>query len=223
MDFLLAVIAALVGALAGWVAGSNQHRLYRQPEFRANPATGRVRLRIQAGCALATAIIAALAFRPGHYDFVPALFTAMFGFVLVVLSSADFERRLLPNRLMHPALFAAVVVCLAWPDRTATDIAIGAVVAAGVGVGLVVLGAVTGAMLGVRATAFGIGDAKLILLVGLLAGWPAIVNALFIGILSAGVPSFIMIARGRGRSVFSYGPYLAFGGVAVLLWYSRFV
>lgn len=222
MDLLPALVAALVGAVAGWLAGSHQHWLYRQPEFRAAPATGRARRRIQFGCAIAAAIVAAVAFRPDHYDFAPALITAASGLVLIVLSSADFERRLLPNRLMYPALVGAVGVCLAWPDRTASDIAIGAAVGAAVGVGLVVLGVLAGAALGVRATAFGIGDAKLILLIGLLVGWPAIVNALFIGILSAGVPSFLMIVRGRGRSVFSYGPYLAFGGLIVLLWHGRF-
>ena len=45
---------------------------------------------------------------------------------------------------------------------------------------------------------FRLGDAKLILLIGLILGWPAVFPALFLGIVAAGILSFAMIFRGRG-------------------------
>ncbi|MGK2965312.1 MAG: prepilin peptidase [Tepidiformaceae bacterium] len=223
MDIAFMVLAALVAGALGWLGGANQHRLYRQEENRESPATGRAAWAIRAGCAVGAGLVAAVAFRPDHYEFGPALATAGFGLALVVLSSTDFERRLLPNNLMHPAIISAVLLCWVWPDRSIADVLVGGAVAAGVGVALFMLGIITGAALGVRATAFGLGDSKLILLIGLLVGWPAIINALFIGILAAGVPSVFMMLRGKGKSVFSYGPYLAVGGLVVLLWPERFM
>lgn len=217
------VVAALVAGALGWVAGANQHRLYRQDEYRENPATGRAGWAIRAGCAIGAGLVAAVAFRPDHYEFGPALATAGFGLALVVLSSTDFERRLLPNNLMHPAILSALLLCWVWPDRSITDVLAGGAVAAAGGVAMYLLGWLAGMLFRVRETAFGIGDTQLILLIGLLVGWPAIVNALFIGIIGAGVPALFMMLRGKARGVFSYGPYLALGAIVVLLWPARFV
>jgi leader peptidase (prepilin peptidase)/N-methyltransferase len=167
--------------------------------------------------------MAGVALRPDHYDPGPALLTAAFALVFVVLSSTDIERRLLPNALTYPAIVAGAAFCWAWPDRSVGDIAVGAGVAAAIAVVLVLLGELARVALGVRQAAFGIGDAKLILLIGLLLGWPAVFPALFLGVIAAGVFSFAIIFRGRGKSVFSYGPFLILGASVALLWPERFV
>lgn len=218
-----ALAAAIIASLLGAFAGAFQHLLYRNPEHRAAPAKGRRRVVIIAGVSAGAGLTAALAFRPDHYDAGPALLTAAFCFALIVLSSTDFERRLLPNRLMYPALAAAIVLAWGWPDRSVTDVAFGALAAIAIAGAMFAVGLAVGAVLRVATSTFGIGDVKLIVLIGLLCGWPAFLSALFIGILSAGVPSFLLLARGRGRSVFSYGPFLAFGCLVVLLWPGRFV
>jgi leader peptidase (prepilin peptidase)/N-methyltransferase len=87
---------------------------------------------------------------------------------------------------------------------------------------LLLLGALAGAAARSRETAFGLGDAKLILLIGLLTGWPAVLSALLLGIIAAGIVAAVLIVlRGRGAT-YSYGPYLAAGAVVVLLWFERF-
>jgi leader peptidase (prepilin peptidase) / N-methyltransferase len=215
--------AAFVGLGFGWLLPTWQHLLYRQPEYRTSPAEGRRLLFLRVFAALASAAILALAFRPDHYDLGPAILTAAFGLALIVISSTDFERRIIPNRVTYPAIVAALVLAWAWPDRSLADIAFGAAFAVGVGVALFAFGVLLGGAIRSSATAFGLGDAKLIVLLGLLAGWPAILSALFIGVLAAGVPSLALLLTGRGRQAFSYGPYLALGGLVVLLFPSRFL
>ncbi len=222
MDWALGIVAAMVGAAVGWLAASSQHRLYRQPEYRAAPQAGTPLLVNRGWLAPSSAVVAGVAFRPEHYDFGPALLTAIFGVSLLVLASTDFERRIIPNTLSYPAIIAAAVLCWAWPDRDAQDILFGTLFAVGVGAGLFLIGIAFGALLGTTATPFGMGDVKLIALVGLLLGWPVAMPALLIGVLLAGLPAVVLMLSGRSRGVFAYGPYLAIGGIIGLLWYGRF-
>jgi leader peptidase (prepilin peptidase)/N-methyltransferase len=223
MDSVVMALGALAAFAAGWVAAGRQHLLYRQAHYRAEPAHGRRLLLMRAGLAAAAALMAALALRPGHYGLAPSLLSAAFGLALLVLASTDYERRLLPDRLVYPAILAAALFCWAWPDRTPAEILLGAAIGAGAGIVLYLLGLLTGAALHVRLTPFGLGDVKLIVLLGVLLGWPGLLAALVLGVLTAGIPAFVLLARGRARTVFSYGPYLVFGGLIVLLFPNRFL
>ncbi len=222
MDLILSLAAAVAGAAVGAAVPLHQHRLYRSPEHRAHPASGPKLRALQAFCLLATGAAWGLAFRPGHYDALPATLTAAFSLVLVTVSSTDFDRRIIPNRLSYPAIAAAAALSWAWPDRSVSDIALGAAVGLGIAASMVALGMVVGAALGVKDIAFGMGDAKLIVLIGLLTGWPGVLTALLYGVLLAGGAAFVFLLRRGWRSVFSYGPYLAAGGVIVLLWANEF-
>lgn len=223
MALALSALAALAGFGFGWFAAAHQHLLYREPAFRDERLRGRRLLIARILLALACAAAGGLALRPGHYDLGPALLTAAFSLSLLVLASTDFERKRLPNRLMYPTIVAAAAVSWAWPDRDVQHIFLGAGVAVGIAFVLFVFGLLTGALLRIRATAFGLGDVKLIVLLGLLAGWPAFFPALLYGVLAAGAVSVALILQGRAKTVFSYGPYLILGGLIVLLWPSPFV
>ena len=95
------------------------------------------------------------------------------------------------------------------------DIALGAGFALAVGVALFALGVAAG-------NALGMGDAKLIVLLGALIGWPGVMSALFLGVVAAGVPALALLVAGKRRTFYSYGPYLVLGGLIVLLWPGRF-
>lgn len=68
-------------------------------------------------------------------------------------------------------------------------------------------------------TALGFGDVNLAGVIGLLAGWPGVVAALFVGMLAAGLFSAAYLLRmliGRKYLPFSsipYAPFLCFGAV----------
>jgi len=219
MEWLPAIAGGVAAVPLGWYAARYQHLLYRQAEFRAAPLRGGTWWRAKPVAGLAMGLTTAIALRPDHYGAEPALLTALFAAVLIVLSSTDFERRLIPNRLIHPALAGALVAMWAWPDRSVSDCLVGGGFGLLVGAAMFALGLVVGTALGVKATPFGLGDVRLIVLLGLLLGWPAVMTALFMGVILAGLPALVMIVLGRGRSVFSYGPYLAGGGLYALLWF----
>ena len=219
MTLLLPALAALVGCGAGAVAGANQHLLYRQAEFRAAPSRGGSAAIRRVALVLAVGATSAIAFRWEHYDFGPALLTALFACGLLVLASTDFERRLLPNRLLYPLLLAALLFCWAWPDRTVGDVVLGITAAGVAGLAIFLLGLILGGPVG----GLGIGDIKLMVLIGALTGWPAVMSALVFGVLLGGVPALFLIVTRRGRSYFSYGPYLVLGALVVLLLPDAFV
>ena len=219
METLVPVLATAVALPGGWLAGAFQHRLYREAEFRGAPAEGRRAWLYRGGLALACAVVVGFAFRPDHYDFGPALLTAVFGVALCVMASTDFERRRITNTLSYPTAAAALAFSWAWPDRDVVQILEGAGLGIGVGFGLFALGVLAGGPI----AGLGIGDLKLIIIVGILLGWPVAMYGLLIGIISAGLPSLILLLRGKGKAHFSYGPYLAFGAIVGLLWPERFM
>jgi prepilin signal peptidase PulO-like enzyme (type II secretory pathway) len=98
----------------------------------------------------------------------------------------------------------------------------GAGVAVGVAAVLFLLGIAAALALRAKGSALGLGDVKLIVLIGLLVGWPAIMSALLLGVIAAGVPGIVLTVTGRGRQFFSYGPYLVLGALVPLLFPAQF-
>jgi leader peptidase (prepilin peptidase)/N-methyltransferase len=61
------------------------------------------------------------------------------------------------------------------------------------------------------------GDVKLAGMLGFLLGWK-VLPALFVGAVAGGVVAGILLTRASGRrATMAYGPYLALGGAAVIL------
>jgi leader peptidase (prepilin peptidase)/N-methyltransferase len=145
-----------------------------------------------------------------RYGFGPAGLIAGFASgVLVVLAIIDLESRRLPNAIVLPA--AALVLF--------------ARVATAPGHWSAWLGAALGAaaLLLAFALAFpgglGLGDVKLMLLLGATLGG-AIVPALLLGTLAgAAAASALLVRDGRTalRRTIPYGPFLAFGAIATVL------
>jgi leader peptidase (prepilin peptidase) / N-methyltransferase len=145
-----------------------------------------------------------------RYGFTAAgLIVALASAVLVVLSRIDIESRRLPNRIVLPAaaLVLAARVATA-PQHSAMWI-----------------GAALGAagFLLAFALAFpgglGMGDVKLALLLGAMLG-SAIVPAAVVGTLAGAAGAVLLIARdGRPalRRTIPFGPFLAFGAIAIVL------
>jgi leader peptidase (prepilin peptidase)/N-methyltransferase len=135
-----------------------------------------------------------------------AAFTCL---VLVVLSVIDLDSHRLPNRIVLPSAALVLVARLATdPEHWA------AWVGAGVGAFacLLVLGLAYPAGLGM-------GDVKLALLLGAALGG-AVVTALFLGTLAAGIAGLVLLVRdgpeARRRAI-AFGPFLAFGAIATFL------
>jgi len=163
------------------------------------------RLRIAAGFALAALVIACFAvFGLSAEAVVNALGCA----VLVAVTVTDLERRIVPNRIIVPALVGALVV------QTALDPSV-EWLAASLGAGAFYFIAAL-----VYPAGLGMGDVKLAAFLGAWLGVPVIV-ALFAGSLLALIPAVVILAtQGKaGRKVgIPFAPFLA-GGAVIALFY----
>ncbi len=138
-----------------------------------------------------------------------------YSLVLLLVTITDLEHKLIPNRVIVPAILMAA---LATPLRF------------GDGWPVALLGGATGflfffvaAWLGERMLgrgALGWGDVKLAAFVGLIGGFPQIVVALVVAIIAGGVISSALLITRRVtmRTAIPYGPFIVIGGFYAMLW-----
>jgi len=138
-----------------------------------------------------------------------AVVDAIFAATLVLLTAIDLERRLIPNVIVLPAtgLVLALQIVL-FPNHTLEWL-------------LWSLGAALFFFIPalIFPAGMGMGDVKLAALLGAALG-KSVVAAILVAVLSAAVVSLVILARegiGARRKAIPYGPFLAFGGVAVML------
>ena len=203
-SILIPVLWAFVGAAGGWLVRWGSVRLARLEELEPGNASWQVY-----GPPILSAVLFAIF--ATHVTAIPLLaLRSVFVLVLVQVIFFDFEHRLILDRVIFPAMALALVVSLFGHPWWAG-------IASGLGVGLVflLLGLVGQAIF--KAEALGFGDVKLALFMGLLVGWPSIVQAVFYGVLLAGLASVWVIIRNRSmKGTIAYGPYLAGGTLIVL-------
>src|SRR5204862_5554363 len=125
---------------------------------------------------------------------------------LVAISATDAERHVIPNRVVLPA--AAIVLAANTVLHPSVEWA-----AAGLGAALFLFIAALAYPAGM-----GMGDVKLALLLGVALGRTVPV-AMLIGMVSALVPSIILLARhgsAARKMKIPFGPFLASGGLVAL-------
>jgi prepilin signal peptidase PulO-like enzyme (type II secretory pathway) len=163
-------------------------------------------------------ILSALLFAAFGFHYGPSpllLIRSLWVAVLVQVIFFDAEHRLILDRVIFPAMAVALALSfvtphLGFPESLLT----------GLGAGLLfLLLALLGALL-FGADALGFGDVKLVAFIGLIVGIykVAIVTALFLGVVFAGVISLLLVAT-RIRTMkdaIPYGPFLAAGALVVL-------
>ena len=145
-------------------------------------------------------------------EFGAGLLGGFFATVFLTLTFTDLERRLLPNRIVYPSILLAIAFCWAWPNTSWVQILAGGAVA----IGIVVLIYLFSRLFGPEA--FGMGDVKMIVLIGFVVGFPAVIVAVLLGTIAAGVVAAVLVVtRIRGlRDYVAHGPFLAFGAVLAL-------
>jgi leader peptidase (prepilin peptidase)/N-methyltransferase len=157
--------------------------------------------------ALTAALFAAVALVHG-----PSAATAL-GIVLVALlvpiALIDLDLRIIPNKLTGAGAIAAVILTAALePGQLPERLAAGAALAFAFSLPAFIGGGM------------GMGDAKLVGVLGLFLGWHALI-AVGVGLITGTVVGVAVIARvgmARGRkTTVPFGPFLAFGGIVALL------
>jgi leader peptidase (prepilin peptidase) / N-methyltransferase len=150
------------------------------------------------------------------YDdlWVGALMAALLS-LMPAITVIDIQHRIIPNRLMYPALLAfPAYVAIAFVAGGDVDPVRAALGLAMFGGGLFLVAAVSGGM--------GMGDVKLAALEGVALG---ALGLRFVGVAAAaailmgGVGGIVALLLGRGRrSAIPFGPYLAAGAVVAAFW-----
>ncbi|MDQ3572922.1 MAG: prepilin peptidase [Actinomycetota bacterium] len=131
-------------------------------------------------------------------------------FVLVTITLTDLDRRIIPNKVVLAGAIAAIGIAVAGDLDSLDERAIAAAIAGGI-MFLVALAYPRG---------MGMGDAKLVGMMGLFIG-RAIAPAALIGFALGAIVGVAMIARqgsGARKQAIPFGPFLAVGGI-VGLWF----
>ena len=129
--------------------------------------------------------------------------------LLLLIAAIDLDRRLVLNELvLVGALFALGVALSGGSSRLLSALAGGAA-----GLGLFLILAL------IQRRGMGMGDVKLAGMIGLLLGYPEVLNALLLGIVLGGfVAAGLLIARRVARrGTIAYAPFLSAGAIVTLL------
>ena len=173
-------------------------------------------------------------------------FDLVFVSAMLALVFIDAEHMILPNVITYPGIVFAVVARLAIPFLTRTphfddlpslingpfaDMPIwvaslgGAVIGALVGGGsLWLMGWIWEKLRGVEA--MGLGDVKMMFMVGAYLGWRLTILTIFVGVLSGSIIGVALMARQRERNMqmlLPFGIFLGIGAVVALLFGSQIV
>jgi leader peptidase (prepilin peptidase)/N-methyltransferase len=171
----------------------------------ANPAP---LLRRPVPVALIASGFAALAFMtaPSPSE---ALVAALMAAVLVVLAATDLERRIIPNRIVLPATAIALVANVAISPGRST-----AFILAALAVSIVfMIPSLIGPSL------MGMGDVKLMMLLGAGLGWGAVgaIMLAFVAMFPFALAVLVRGGRAARKASLPFGPFLALGGLVILI------
>jgi prepilin signal peptidase PulO-like enzyme (type II secretory pathway) len=216
-QYLIAILWAVVGAGAGWGVRWGSLQLARLEGLESGHTWWQE---------WGPPVLAAIVFAAFGYEFassIPILIVrSIFVLVLVQVIFFDFEHHLILDRVMFPAMGAALLLAIVgkpwWPGGEAFGRPWLDALVVGVAMGLVFLFLAWLGGVIFKAEALGFGDVKLALFMGLLLGWPYTFTAVFYGVVLAAVGAIAFIVTHRSmKGTIAYGPYLAAGALLVLL------
>ncbi|MFC2003462.1 prepilin peptidase [Chloroflexota bacterium] len=130
--------------------------------------------------------------------------------LLAVILVIDLEQGLILNKIVYPATAIALIVAVFAPDLGILKALMGG------GLGLVALLIVVL----IFPRGMGWGDVKMAGLMGVMVGFPGIVVALLLAIVSGGLVAAILLAlkvKGR-KATMPFGPFLSLATMVTLLW-----
>jgi len=145
---------------------------------------------------------------------------------LIVVTFIDLEHMIIPDSITFPGIATGIALSFFLPNATFLDSLIGTVV--GGGSLLLVAG---GYYFLTRNEGMGLGDVKLLAMMGAFLGWKSILFIIMVGSFSGvlvGIPIMLFKKKGRKYAI-PFGPFLSLGAVSYLLygpeiirWYIRF-
>jgi leader peptidase (prepilin peptidase)/N-methyltransferase len=193
---------------------------------------------------LTALLFAAVAWHDGLSFALP--FDLLFSAALLSLVFIDAEHMILPNAITYPGIIFAVVARIVLPYLTGTphfddlpSLMHGTLETAPIGVTSLV-GAFLGALIGGGSLwlmgwtweklrgieAMGLGDVKMMFMVGAYVGWRLTILTIFVGVLSGSVIGILLMARSGRKDLqmlLPFGVFLGLGAIAALLFGAHLV
>ena len=146
--------------------------------------------------------------------------------ILIALFGIDLEHQILPNVITLPGIAVGVLLSLIAPPGW-KDALIGVLLGGGV------LYAVAGAYyLWRREEGMGMGDVKMLAMIGAFLGWKAVLVTLVLASFAGAIIGLVLMAAQRGTMKFAlpFGTFLAIGGIVAMFageplvaWYTGFL
>lgn len=149
----------------------------------------------------------------------------LFGCALIVLFAIDLEHQLLPNAITLPGIVIGLAFALAGPPGWRSAV-IGALAGGGV-----LYGIAAGYYFLRREDGLGMGDVKMLAMIGAFLGWQQMLLTLVLASFSGALVGLALIALQRGTMKYAlpFGTFLAVGALAAMLagqpiidWYAAF-
>ena len=142
-----------------------------------------------------------------------AIAAALLATLLIALAAIDLDHFLLPDRLTLPGIAAGLAAQLALPEGSLARGLTGALVGAGL---LLALAGAWELLRGVEG--MGLGDVKMLAMIGAFLGVGGVVVTLLFGTFAGSAAGLVMMARGRGnlQAKLPFGLFLAGGGLVAL-------
>lgn len=150
----------------------------------------------------------------------------VFGCTLIVLFAIDLEHHLLPNVITLPGIVIGWLFSLFAPPGWQASLA-GVLLGAGV-----LYGTAAAYYMVRREEGLGMGDVKMLAMVGAFLGWKAVLLTLILASFSGALVGIVLMATSRGgmRYALPFGTFLAMGaliamvaGDQIIAWYLGFL
>jgi leader peptidase (prepilin peptidase)/N-methyltransferase len=152
-------------------------------------------------------------------------FTAFWSCVFLIIIFIDWENQLILNKVTYPAAAVAIIILAADSLMPTPGLLPGIIfipepsILSGV-ISSVILLIFFLLIIIIKPGAMGMGDAKLVALIGLVTGFPLFIFAMLIGIVIGGLVAIaLLLSKKKGRKdVIPYGTFLGIGPIIALLW-----
>ena len=147
-----------------------------------------------------------------------SLVFAIFVSSLVVITFIDLDHQIIPNVISLPGIVVGFACSLFFLPLAWQASALGILLGGGL-----LWAVATGYRLLMGAEGMGMGDIKLLAMIGAVLGWQAVLPVVFLGSLVGtviGVP--LMLLKGKdGKLAIPFGPFLSLGALIYLFWWSQ--
>lgn len=149
-------------------------------------------------------------------DLTPLAYSLLFS-ILLIIAIIDYKTMRIPNRLIVIGTSLGIIYRLLQTLYT-QDIQS---MAQGI-LGFIVGGSIIAMMMLLSLIVFkkqgmGMGDLKLLAMIGLFVGTQKVFYTIIVGILIAGIYAVIVLIKSK-EEIFPFGPFLALGAVVAVMW-----